>query len=73
MSDEKIINWDKETRKREQWDNHSGYWPSYRGGLEATCKKCTHWKGWHCELIPSLVNQVDLFSGCKLKEEAVEK
>ncbi|MDR1201979.1 MAG: hypothetical protein LBL58_10180 [Tannerellaceae bacterium] len=68
-SDERTVDWEKESRKRSQWEKDNGYWYSCQGGLEPGCGNCIHWKDWHCEIIPCLVNRVDLFSGCRLKEE----
>jgi hypothetical protein len=62
------VYWEEEERKREQWNEDNGYWYSYRGGFDIHCGKCIHRKDGRCEIIPSLCNRVDLFSGCKLKE-----
>jgi hypothetical protein len=62
------IDWESEYRKRAQWNEDNGYWTSSRGGCDIHCGKCVHRKDGRCEIIPSLVNRVDLFSGCRLKE-----
>jgi hypothetical protein len=64
------IDWENEARKRKLWNETNGYWPSYLGGLDIHCGKCAHRKNGRCEVIPCLVNRVDLFSGCRLKATA---
>jgi hypothetical protein len=66
-------NWENEARKRQKWNEDNGYWPSYLGGLDIHCGKCVHRKDGRCEIISSLNNRVDLFSGCRLKEAVDEK
>jgi hypothetical protein len=67
-----IVDWEKESLKRMQWDKDNGYWQSHQS-LEGGCRKCVYFDNFHCKIIPCLVNRVALFSGCKVLEKRLHE
>ena len=71
MASNEAIDWEAESRKRQQWDEENGYWQSYQS-LLGGCRSCNNRKERCCPLITSRINRVDLFSGCSLKNAGKE-
>lgn len=73
MSSNEAIDWEAESRKRQQWDEENGYRQSHQS-LLGGCRSCNNLnrKERCCPLITSRINRVDLFSSCRLKNAGFE-